>query len=220
MNGDTSDVQRSARLGARSRSDLRRAHGRARCAWCGDDPLYVAYHDEEWGVPERDDRALFEKLVLDGFQAGLSWITILRKREAFRRRFDGFRPDVLARWGEREIAAALADPGIVRHRGKIESAVRNARAWLALAERGERFAEVCWAVTGGRPQRNHWRRLAEVPTRSAESERLARTLRAAGFTFVGPTTCYAFMQAVGIVDDHLVGCFRHSADSQARRSAG
>lgn len=192
--------------------DLRESGGLARCGWCGGDPLYVAYHDGEWGVPERDDRALFEKLVLDGFQAGLSWLTILRKRDAFRHRFEGFRPERLARWGRLEVAAALADPAIVRHRGKIESAVRNARAWLALAEHGRRFADVCWSVTDGRTRRNHWRRLAEVPAETAESRHLARLLRDAGFSFVGPTTCYAFMQAVGIVDDHLLGCFRRSGE--------
>jgi DNA-3-methyladenine glycosylase I len=188
--------------------DLRATGGRTRCGWCGTDPLYVAYHDDEWGVPERDDRALFEKLVLDGFQAGLSWITILRKREAFRRAFGGFRPERVARWGEREVARALGDPGIVRHRGKIEGAVRNARAWLALRERGEHFADVCWEVTGGRTRMNRWTRLADVPAETEESRALSKALRAAGFTFVGPTICYAFMQAVGIVDDHLVGCFR------------
>ena len=191
-------------------ADLQRTDDRTRCGWCGTDPLYVAYHDEEWGVPERDDRALFEKLVLDGFQAGLAWITILRKRDAFRRRFEGFRPERIARWGEREVAGALADASIVRHRGKIEGAVRNARAWLAVAERGERFADLCWGVTGGETRANRWRRLGEVPAETAESRALSKALRAAGFTFAGPTICYAFMQAVGIVDDHLVGCFRRA----------
>jgi len=197
--------------------DLLTSGRRTRCGWPGDDPLYVAYHDDEWGVPERDPEALFAKLVLDGFQAGLAWITILRKRDAFRRRFEGFRPARLARWGEPQIAAALADPGIVRHRGKVEGAVRNARAYVALAERDVDFAALLWDVVGGAPKANRWRRLRDVPAETRESVAMSGRLRDAGFVFVGPTICYAFMQAVGMVDDHLVGCFRHGAAARGRR---
>lgn len=190
---------------------------RRRCPWPGTDPLYVAYHDEEWGVPERDDRALFEKLVLDGFQAGLSWITILRKREAFRRAFDGFVPERVARFGPARVARLLADPGIVRHRGKIEGAVRSAQALLALREEGIAFSGFLWEFVGGAPRRNSFRSVREVPTETAESRAMSKALKARGFSFVGPTICYAFMQAVGMVDDHLVGCFRHGAAAASRR---
>ncbi|MCX7888901.1 MAG: DNA-3-methyladenine glycosylase I [Rhodobacteraceae bacterium] len=179
-----------------------------RCAWCGSDPLYVAYHDGEWGVPERDPRALWEKLVLDGFQAGLAWITILRKREAFRAAFAGFRPEVIAGWGEAEVARLLADPGIVRHRGKIEATIGNARAFLALEARGG-FAPFLWRHVGGRPVQNRFRSAADVPAATPLSARLSRELQAAGFRFVGPTIVYAFMQAVGMVNDHLVTCPAH-----------
>lgn len=179
---------------------------RPRCAWPGTDPLYVAYHDTEWGVPELDPRALWEKLVLDGFQAGLSWITILRKREAFRSRFEGFDPERIASWGAAEIDAALADPGIIRHRGKIEATIRNARAWLTLQEAGG-FAPFIWDAVGGVPQQPRHR--DHVPSRTPESEALSAGLRRAGFGFVGPVIVYAFMEAVGLVNDHLVSCFRH-----------
>ena len=180
-----------------------------RCPWCGEDPLYVAYHDEEWGVPERDPRALWEKLVLDGFQAGLSWITILRKRDAFRARFEGFEPATLARWGEAEIAGALADPGIVRHRGKIEATIGNARAWLEI-EAAEGFAPFVWSFVDGAPRRNAWISMAEVPAETAESRALSKALKARGFRFCGPTIVYAWMQACGLVNDHVTGCFRHA----------
>jgi DNA-3-methyladenine glycosylase I len=201
------------------RQDLRTLDGRTRCGWPGDDPLYVAYHDTEWGVPVHDDQALFAKLVLDGFQAGLAWITILRKRDAFLRVFEGFDPARLARWTARDVARALADPGIVRHRGKVEGAVKNARAWLALAEAGTPFGPFLWAFVGGAPKVNRHRRLAEVPAQTPESEAMSKALRKAGFTFVGPTICYAFMQAVGMVDDHLVGCFRHGIGTGGARPA-
>jgi DNA-3-methyladenine glycosylase I len=180
-----------------------------RCGWCGTDPLYVAYHDREWGVPEHDGRALWEKLVLDGFQAGLSWITILRKREAFRAAFEGFDPERIARWGEAEVARCLADPGIVRHRGKIEATIGNAQAWLTLEERGG-FADFVWRHVDGVPVRNTWATLAEVPASTPTSERMSRDLRAAGFRFCGPVIVYAWMQATGLVNDHLTGCFRHA----------
>jgi DNA-3-methyladenine glycosylase I len=181
-----------------------------RCPWCGTDPLYVAYHDREWGVPERDGRALWEKLTLDGFQAGLAWITILRKRAAFRARFEGFEPERVAGWGEAEIAGALSDPGIVRHRGKIEATVRGARAFLDLGG-AEAFAALCWDAVGGAPRVNRFRSMAEVPAETAESKALSKALKARGFAFCGPTIVYAFMQASGLVNDHLVGCPRHAA---------
>jgi DNA-3-methyladenine glycosylase I len=181
-----------------------------RCPWAGTDPLYLAYHDTEWGVPERDSRRLWEKLVLDGFQAGLSWITILRKRENFRTAFAGFDPEVIARWGEADIARLLADPGIVRHRGKIEATIGNARAFLALEARGS-FADFLWDRVGGTPVQNRWTAPDEVPSETETSRRLSRDLRQAGFRFCGPTITYAFMQATGMVNDHLVGCHRHAA---------
>lgn len=184
--------------------------GLRRCPWPGEDPLYVAYHDTEWGVPEQDDRALFEKLLLDGFQAGLSWITILRKRDNFRRAFDGFEPERIARWRPARIERLMKDTGIVRNRAKIEGSVSNARAYLDLLEREGSFARFLWTFVGGEPRVNHRRSVREVPAETAESQAMSRALRQAGFTFVGPTICYAFMQAVGMVDDHLVHCFRHT----------
>lgn len=183
--------------------------GRARCWWPGSDPLYVAYHDTDWGVPERNSRALFEKLILDGFQAGLSWITILRKRENFRRVFDGFEPARLAEWDDAHIEAALADPGIVRNRAKVIATVRGARAWLAIEER-EGFSPFLWKFVDGRPLAPNWRRRADVPAETELSIRLSKALKAEGFNFCGPTIVYAFMQAVGMTNDHLTGCFRHA----------
>ena len=180
-----------------------------RCPWCGTDPLYQAYHDDEWGVPETDPQALWEKLVLDGFQAGLSWITILKKRDNFRATFDGFDPARVARWGEAEVARALADPGIVRHRGKIEATVAGARKYLELEERSGGFTGFLWGFVDGRPIRNAWRSPAEVPTETAESRAMAKALKAEGFRFCGPVISYAFMQATGMVNDHLVTCHRH-----------
>ncbi|MFN6978747.1 MAG: DNA-3-methyladenine glycosylase I [Gemmobacter sp.] len=181
-----------------------------RCPWCGADPLYVAYHDTEWGVPERGPRALWEALVLEGFQAGLSWITILRKRAAFRRVFAGFDPERIARWGEPDIARALADPGIVRHRGKIAATVGNAQAYLRIAGR-QGFDAFLWDFVDGRPIVNRPAKPAEVPAQTTLSQRMAKALAAEGFRFVGPTTTYAFMQAAGLVNDHLVTCPRHAA---------
>jgi DNA-3-methyladenine glycosylase I len=185
------------------------ADGKARCGWLNSDPLYVAYHDEEWGVPERDDRALFEKLILDGFQAGLSWYIILRKRDAFRRAFDGFDPARIARYDRRKIERLMADPGIVRNRAKIEGTVANARGYLQIMERTGSFADFIWQATDGRIVQNRWRDLRQVPAETAESRALSKALKGEGFTFVGPTIVYAFMQAVGMVNDHLVSCFRH-----------
>ncbi|RVT82212.1 DNA-3-methyladenine glycosylase I [Rhodobacteraceae bacterium CCMM004] len=181
-----------------------------RCDWCGDDPLYVAYHDTEWGVPERDGRALWEKLVLDGFQAGLSWITILKKRENFRAAFDGFDPDEIARWGEPEVARLLTDAGIVRHRGKIEATIGNARAYLEIEADGG-FAPWVWSYVADRPVQNRFAAMSEVPAETPLSRRLSKDLRARGLRFCGPTIVYAWMQATGMVNDHLVGCPRHAA---------
>jgi len=183
--------------------------GLTRCAWPGEDPLYLAYHDGEWGVPEQDDRALFEKLLLDGFQAGLSWITILRKRQAFRRAFDGFDPERMARYRPARLARLMADPGIVRNRAKIEASVRSARAYLRLREAEGSFARFLWGFVGGEPKVNHFRTLRQVPPQTPESRAMSKALRERGFAFVGPTICYAFMQATGMVNDHLVTCFRH-----------
>ena len=187
-----------------------------RCPWCGQDPLYVAYHDHEWGVPEWDGRALWEKLVLDGFQAGLSWITILKKRDSFRAAFDGFDPTLVASWGEAQVAAALANPGIIRHRGKIEATVKNARAYLAMQEKGD-FAEMLWDFVGGTPLQNRPATPTDIPTQPPASQAMSKMLKAAGFTFVGPTIVYAFMQACGLVNDHLIDCHRHEAVKHAAR---
>jgi DNA-3-methyladenine glycosylase I len=179
-----------------------------RCHWVGDDPIYVAYHDEEWGVPEHDARALYEKLMLDGFQAGLSWITILRKRDAFRRAFAGFEPARVARFGARDVTRLMNDAGIVRNRAKIEGAIAGARAWLELEREGG-FASFCWQFVGGKVLQSRRRNGGEVPTASDESRALSKALKARGFNFVGPTIVYAFMQAVGMVNDHLTTCFRY-----------
>jgi DNA-3-methyladenine glycosylase I len=180
-----------------------------RCGWCGDDPLYVAYHDTEWGVPEYDGRALWEKLVLDGFQAGLAWITILRKRDAFRAAFEGFEPATIARWGEADVTRLLADPGIVRHRGKIEATIGNARAWLDLGG-SEAFADRMWAYVDGAPLQTDRASLAEVPGFTPLSVRVSKDLKKAGFRFCGPTITYAWMQATGLVNDHVTTCHRHA----------
>lgn len=183
--------------------------GLKRCPWPGVDPLYLDYHDNEWGRPERDGRALFEKLTLDGFQAGLSWITILRKREAFRAAFDGFEPAMIARFDQKRVAALMGNDAIVRNRAKIEGAVLSAQAWLEI-EATTGFSDYLWGFVDGRPIVNHWTRMSEVPTQTPLSERLSKDLKARGFKFCGPTIVYAFMQAVGMVDDHLTGCHRHA----------
>jgi DNA-3-methyladenine glycosylase I len=180
-----------------------------RCPWAGSDPLSMTYHDEQWGVPVEDDRLLFEMLLLEGAQAGLSWITILRRREEYRRVFAAFDARRLAKWGERQKAAALADPGIIRNRLKVEAAVRNARAFLAVAEEHGSFSRYLWQQAGGKPRQNRWQEMREVPAETDESRALSRDLKRRGFSFVGPTIIYAFMQAVGLVNDHLVTCFRH-----------
>lgn len=182
-----------------------------RCAWVSDDPLYIEYHDHEWGVPLRDPRALFEFLLLEGAQAGLSWITVLRKRARYRAVFDGFDPTRIARWDDAKRAELMSDPGIIRNRAKIEAAVMNARAWLALEAEGIDPVEWLWQFVGGAPQINAWATLAEVPASTAASEAMSKALRTRGFKFVGPTICYAFMQAVGMVNDHTTNCFCHPA---------
>ena len=192
--------------------------GLKRCPWPGQDPLYVAYHDQEWGVPEFDDRALYEKLVLDGFQAGLSWITILRKRENFRRAFDDFRPEAIARYQEAKLEALMQDAGIVRNRAKVVGAVASARAWLAVME-GPGFAQLLWGFVDGKPKVNRFRSVAQVPAETPLSHAISKELSARGFKFCGPTIVYAFMQAVGMVNDHLVGCHRHAACAELGRQA-
>jgi DNA-3-methyladenine glycosylase I len=189
---------------------------KVRCGWAGTDPLYVAYHDEEWGVPVRKDRVLFEFLLLEGFQAGLAWITILRKREAFRRAFAGFVPEKVARFGARDSARLLADAGIVRNRAKIAAAAQNARAFLAVQDERGSFSDYVWEFVGGRPVVNRFRTLSEVPPQTDASRALSKDLRRRGFNFVGPTICYAFMQATGLVNDHLIGCFRQRATAKLR----
>jgi DNA-3-methyladenine glycosylase I len=190
-------------------SALLHPDGLKRCPWPKQDPLYVAYHDDEWGVPERDDRALFEKLMLDGFQAGLSWITILRKRDNFRRAFDGFDPALIARYNERKVAALMNDAGIVRNRAKIAGTVLSARAFLDIMEKGPGFSALLWNFVDGRPQINHRRRMGDVPAETSVSRAVSKELAGRGFKFVGPTIVYAFMQAVGMVNDHLVTCHCH-----------
>ena len=181
-----------------------------RCGWCGEEPIYVAYHDEEWGVPEYDDRALYEKLVLDGFQAGLSWITILKKRENFRKAFDGFDPAKIARYNEKKILKLLQDSGIIRSRAKIEAAVRGARLWLEIMEKEPGgFRELIWKHVDGKPKINRFRTMKQVPAKTAMSEGLAKELKQRGFNFCGPVIVYAFAQAIGMVNDHIVTCHRH-----------
>ncbi len=193
--------------------------GKPRCPWCGHDPLYRRYHDEEWGVPVHDDRRLFEFLVLEGAQAGLSWITILKRREGYRRAFRGFDPVAVASFGDAEIERLLKDPGIIRNRRKVCSAVSNARAFLEVQEEFGSFAAYQWSWVDGEPIRNSRRSLDEIPAETERSRRWSKDLRKRGFTFVGPTIVYAHMQAVGMVDDHLLGCFRRKGRAQGRSRA-
>jgi DNA-3-methyladenine glycosylase I len=180
-----------------------------RCQWPGTDPLYVQYHDEEWGVPVYDDQTLLAKLILDGAQAGLSWITILRKRENYWQAFDQFDPEKIARYDEAKIADLLQNPGIVRNRLKVQAAVKNAQGYLAIQEQHGSFSDFLWQFVGGRPIQNSWRSLSELPAETAESQAMSKALKKYGFSFVGPTIVYAFMQAVGMVNDHVVDCFRY-----------
>jgi DNA-3-methyladenine glycosylase I len=181
----------------------------SRCEWCTGHPLYLRYHDEEWGVPEHNDERLFEKLILDGAQAGLSWLTILKKREGYRRAFDGFDANKVARYSKAKIASLLTDPGIVRNRLKINASVNNAQAYLRLREELGSFDRYLWQFVGGQTRRNRWKELSQIPARTPQSDALSQALKQRGFKFVGSTICYAFMQAVGMVNDHVVTCFRY-----------
>jgi DNA-3-methyladenine glycosylase I len=181
-----------------------------RCGWATSDPLYLAYHDEEWGVPLHDDRRLFEMLILEGAQAGLSWITILKRREGYRKAFHGFDAERIARYKEKDIARLLQDTGIIRNRAKIEATIKNARTYLEVVEEAGSFDRFLWQFVGGAPQVNHWKTLKEIPAETAESKVMSKELKRRGFGFVGSTICYAFMQAVGMVDDHVLTCFKRS----------
>ena len=187
----------------------------SRCVWVSTDPLYQSYHDREWGVPERDDRALFEKIILDGFQAGLSWITILRKRDNFRRAFDGFDPQRIARYRPPRIEKLMSDPGIIRNRQKIEATVVNAKAYLALQNELGSFSDYLWQFTDGQTLVNSFETPKQIPAKSPESEAMSKALMKRGFRFVGPTICYAFMQAIGMVNDHTIDCFRYAELTRA-----
>lgn len=189
-----------------------------RCGWAGPDPIYLDYHDTEWGVPEYDSRALWEKLILDGFQAGLAWITILKKRDNFRAAFQGFDPNIIADWGEADVQRLLGDPGIIRHRGKIEATIGNARAWQVI-EAGQGFDTYLWNYVGGTPIQNSWATLAEVPAQTELSQQISRDLKKRGFKFCGPTIVYAFMEAVGMVNDHLITCHCHEPVKKLARQA-
>jgi DNA-3-methyladenine glycosylase I len=190
----------------------------ARCAWPGADPLYCAYHDEEWGVPEWDSRALWEKLVLDGFQAGLSWITILKKREAFRAAFAEFDPEIVAQFDAADLARLMADPGIVRARAKITSAIASAQVYLDMQNRGEDFADFIWGFVDGQPVQNAWTSREQVPAQTPLSVAVSKALKSKGFTFCGPVITYAFLQATGVVNDHVTGCFRWGECAKAASS--
>jgi DNA-3-methyladenine glycosylase I len=191
--------------------------GLTRCPWPKLDPLYVAYHDSEWGVPEFDDRALYEKLVLDGFQAGLSWITILRKRDNFRRAFSEFQPEKIARYTPKKLERLMQDEGIVRNRMKIEGAVLSARAWLNIMDKGPGFSHLLWDFVDGKPKINNFRSTKQIPAESVVSQKMSKDLASRGFKFCGPTIVYAFMQAVGMVNDHLVSCYRHPTCTKLAR---
>ncbi len=189
---------------------IEHADGKTRCIWPGTDPLYVAYHDREWGVAEFDDRALYEKLMLDGFQAGLSWITILRKRDNFRKAFVGFEPEKIARFSEKKVATLMQDAGIVRNRSKIEGAINSAKSYLDIMEKGPGFAPLLWGYVDGAPKVNHFKTKAQIPAETPLSRTVSKDLIQRGFKFVGPTIVYAFMQAVGMVNDHVVTCHCHA----------
>lgn len=193
--------------------------GLHRCPWPKEDPLYVSYHDNEWGVPEYDDRALFEKLILDGFQAGLSWITILRKRDNFRKAFDDFEPEKIARYTPRKVEKLMQDAGIVRNRLKIEGTILSARSYLDIMEKSDGFSDLLWSHMGGRPLVNEFKTTKSVPAETPLSRTISKDLAGRGFKFVGPTIVYAFMQAVGLVNDHLVTCYRHGELADIARPA-
>ncbi|ABD89855.1 DNA-3-methyladenine glycosylase I [Rhodopseudomonas palustris] len=198
---------------------VRHSDGLTRCPWPGEDPLYVAYHDSEWGVPEYDDRALFEKLILDGFQAGLSWITILRKRDNFRKAFDDFLPEKIARYDAEKVHALMNDAGIVRNRAKIEGTINSAKSYLEIMEKGPGFSSLLWDFVDGKPLVNNFKSTASVPAATPLSAAMSKELLSRGFKFVGPTIVYAFMQATGLVNDHLVSCFCHERCGAMKRPA-
>lgn len=179
-----------------------------RCDWCLGDPLYLEYHDKEWGIPVYDSQLLFEFLILEGMQAGLSWLTILKKREDFRKAFSDFNPEKMARFTSKKIDLLMNNSAIIRNRLKIEATIKNARGFLAIQEK-ENFSDFIWAFVDGMPKKNHWKSMSDVPALTKDSEKMSKNLKKLGFNFVGPTICYAFMQAVGMVNDHLVSCFRH-----------
>ena len=185
-----------------------------RCPWAGSDPAYVAYHDDEWGVPVHDDRRLFELLILEGAQAGLSWLTILKKRENYRKAFHSFDPEKVAAYSERDVQRLLSDSGIVRNRLKIEAAIKNARGIRKIQEEYGTLAVFLWRYVDGTPRQNNWKSMAELPTRTPQSDAMSKDLKRRGFNFVGPTICYSFMQAIGMVNDHVVDCFRHAEVKQ------
>jgi DNA-3-methyladenine glycosylase I len=187
-----------------------------RCEWCDSEPLYLAYHDDEWGVPVHDDRHLFEMLILEGAQAGLSWLTILKKRENYRTAFHAFDCEKVARYSKRDVARLLADEGIIRNRLKIEAAIRNAQGVLAIREEFGTLDKFLWRYVDGSPRQNAWKSMADLPAQTAESEAMSKDLKRRGFNFVGPTICYAFMQAVGMVNDHVTSCFRYKQVSARR----
>ncbi|MBV9980813.1 DNA-3-methyladenine glycosylase I [Bradyrhizobium sp.] len=201
-----------------SRSPRLHPDGKTRCPWPGEDPLYVGYHDTEWGVPEYDDRALYEKLILDGFQAGLSWITILKKRDNFRRAFDDFEPAKIARYGDKKVHALMNDVGIVRNRAKIEGAIASAKSYLTIMEDGPGFSKLLWDFVDGQPKVNRFKTTASVPASTPLSVKISKDLSQRGFKFVGPTIVYAFMQATGMVNDHLVDCFCYETCGRSRRA--
>src|SRR6202022_2587131 len=209
---------RSQADGRMSRTARLHEDGLTRCPWPGEDPFYMAYHDTEWGVPEYDDRALYEKLILDGFQAGLSWITILRKRDNFRKAFDDFQPEKIARYNAKKVHALMNDAGIVRNRAKIEGTVASAKSYLQIMEDGPGFSKFLWDFVDGKPKVNHFKTTASVPASTPLSIKISKELAGRGFKFVGPTIVYAFMQATGMVNDHLVTCFCHEACAGQRRS--
>ena len=190
-----------------------------RCSWCGDDPLYVAYHDEEWGVPLYDERALFEFLILEGAQAGLAWITVLRKRDNYRAAFDNFDPEKIARYTPARVEKLMQNPGIIRNRLKIESAIKNAKAYLAMCNQGENFSEFLWGFVNGVPRQNRLQSMADIQASTPESDAMSKALKKKGFNFVGSTICYAFMQATGMVNDHVVDCHRHAACLRLAKTA-
>jgi DNA-3-methyladenine glycosylase I len=187
-----------------------------RCEWCGADPLYISYHDEDWGVPVHDDRKLFEMLILEGAQAGLSWLTVLRKRQNYRKAFHDFDPEIVAEYSQSDLDRLLAEPGIIRNRLKIESAIKNARGVLAIIEGFGSLDSFLWRYVDGKPQQNAWTSIAEIPAQTKIADTMSKDLKRRGFNFVGPTICYAFMQAVGMVNDHTIQCFRHDQVRQMK----